>query len=419
MKKLNPIAIRKDFPIFNTKMAGKPLVYLDSAATTQKPLSVINALADFYKTSNANILRGVYPLAEEATRRYEEARTRVAKFINAPSTETVIFTRNATESINLVAHAWARKHLKKGDAILITDMEHHANFVPWYLLSKERGVTVKSAPLKGDQTLDVDAFKKLLTPEVKLVAVTAMSNVLGSFVPVKELAALAHKNNALILVDGAQSVPHEKTDVQELDCDFLAFSGHKMLGPTGVGVLWAKREVLETMDPFLGGGEMINTVSIAETTWAELPYKFEAGTSNFADAAAFTASIDYLENLGMDAVRAHEKELTAYALAELKKRPEIVLYGPQDAEKQGGAISFNHKIIHAHDVGTILGEEGVAIRVGHHCAQPLMKALKTPATARISLYIYNTKEDIQAFLKALDRVESVFGLGTSSLGAKK
>ncbi len=411
MSPIDPKKLRNDFPILSTKMAGKPLVYLDNAATTQKPKAVIQALTDFYNSKNANIHRGVYALAEAATDAYETARKDVAAFINADSARNVIFTRNTTESINLVAHSWARKHLKAGDEILVTAMEHHANFVPWYMLSKERGVKIVVAPLASDHTLDLEAFKKLLTPNVKLVAVTAMSNVLGTINPVEQISAWAHANRSLVLVDGAQSVPHMATDVQDLGCDFFAFSAHKMLGPTGVGVLWVRGEVLDTMDPFLGGGEMINTVSVEETTWAEAPLKFEAGTSNFADAAAFSAALAYLNKLGMGAIREHEKELTAYTLAELKKRQDIVLYGPQDAEKQGGAISFNHKIIHAHDVGTILGEEGVAIRVGHHCAQPLMKALKTPATARVSFYIYNTKEDADAFLKALDRVDAIFGLG--------
>lgn len=409
--KINPNILRKDFPILSTKMAGKPLVYLDNAATTQKPNAVIDALAAFYREKNANIHRGVYPLAEEATDAYENTRKKVAAFINAPAVESIVFTRNTTESINLVAYSWARKHLKAGDEILITEMEHHANFVPWYLLSKERGVKLKVSPMTPEHTLDLEAFTKNLTSKVKLVAVTAMSNVLGTINPVKELVKLAHQNKSLVLVDGAQSVPHLATDVQDLDADFFAFSAHKMLGPTGVGVLYIRPELQETMDPFLTGGEMIHTVSIEETTWAEPPLKFEAGTSNFADVAAFAIALDYLEKIGMKAIRQHEKELTAYTLTELKKRSDLILYGPQDAEKQGGAISFNHKVIHAHDVGTILGEEGVAIRVGHHCAQPLMKALKIPATARVSFYIYNTKEDADAFLKALDRVGSVFGLG--------
>lgn len=409
-RSFDPHVIRKDFPILSRKIAGKPLVYLDSAATTQKPASVIDAISNFYRTDNANIHRGVYALAEESTRLYEDARLRTARFINAPSDKTVIFTRNTTESINLVAHSWARKHLKAGDEILLTALEHHANFVPWYMLSKEKGVSIKSIPLNADTTVDLNAYKKMLTPKVKLVAATAMSNVLGTIVPVKEMAALAHEAGALFLVDGAQSVPHLKTDVVDLDCDFLAFSAHKMLGPTGVGVLWVKENILDRMDPFMGGGEMISVVSIENTTWAEAPLKFEAGTPNYADTAAFTASLDYLENIGMEAVRRHEKELVSYALEQLSKLSDITVYGTKDAEKQGGAVSFNHKIVHAHDVGTILADEGVAIRVGHHCAQPLMKTLGTSSTARASFYIYSMKEDVDALVSALAKVDEVFGL---------
>lgn len=412
----DPARIRQDFPLLSAPSNGrKPVVYLDSAATTQKPASVIDALANFYRDSNANIHRGVYPLAEKATAAYENTRERVARFINAPSAASIIFTRNTTESINLVAHSWARKHLKAGDEILITDMEHHANFVPWYLLSKEKGVKLVSAPLTPAFNVDMSAFKKLLTPKVKLVAVTAMSNVLGTITPMDEIIQLAHANKSLALVDGAQSVPHMPTDVKAMDCDFLAFSAHKMLGPTGVGVLYAKPALLDAMDPFLGGGEMISTVSIEETTWAEPPLKFEAGTSNYADTAAFSASLDYLEKLGMKAIRDHEKEITGYALEKLRKISDLTLYGPQDPEKQGGAISFNHKIVHAHDVGTILGEEGVAIRVGHHCAQPLMKALGTSSTARASFYVYSTKDDVDALIAALGRVNTVFGLSAAKV----
>ncbi len=406
-------SIRKDFPILSRKINGRPLVYLDSAATTQKPIAVIDALADFYRDTNANIHRGVYALAEESTAKYEEARTRVARFINAPRTESVIFTRNTTESINLVAHSWARKHLKAGDTVLLTALEHHANFVPWYMLSKEKGIKLKSVPLMPDTTIDMEAYKRLLTSDVKLVAVTAMSNVLGTITPAKRMAALAHENRALFLLDGAQSVPHLSTDVQDLDCDFLAFSAHKMLGPTGVGVLWVRDSILETMDPFMGGGEMISVVSAENTTWADAPLKFEAGTPNYADTAAFTAAIDYLEKIGMDAVRAHEKELTAYALGKLTALPDLTVYGPRDPEKQGGAISFNHNIVHAHDVGTILGDQGVAIRVGHHCAQPLMKVLGVSSTARASFYIYSTKQDVDALVESLGRVDEVFGLKES------
>ncbi len=407
--------IRKDFPILSRKINGKPLVYLDSAATTQKPNVVIDALANFYREHNANIHRGVYALAEESTEMYEVARRRTAKFINARSSDSVIFTRSTTEGINLVAHSWARKHLKAGDEIVLTELEHHANFVPWYILSKERGVKIKIAPIDSSTKIDLDAYKKMLTGKVKLVAATAMSNVLGTITPAKEMARLAHEVGALFLLDGAQSVPHMKTDVQDLGCDFLAFSAHKMLGPTGVGVLWVKPSVLDTMDPFMGGGEMIGVVSVENTTWAEAPMKFEAGTPNYADTAGFTPALDYLEKIGMDAIRAHEKKMVAYTLKRLAERDDLIVYGVSDPEKQGGAISFNHKVVHAHDVGTILGEASVCIRVGHHCAQPLMKALGTSSTARASFYIYSTEADVDALMTALDGVNSVFGLA----GAKK
>jgi len=416
MNTFDPKLIRKDFPIFERTINGKPIVYLDSAATTQKPEAVIEALASFYRRTNANIHRGVYALAEEATDLYEGTRARMARFIHSPTSHNIIFTRNTTESINLVAHSWGRKFLKKDDEILLTDLEHHANFVPWYLLSKDKqGMPRHSVPLTKDHRLDMDAFKKMLTPQVKLVAVTGMSNVLGTITPLKEIIRIAHANHSLVLVDGAQSVPHLQTDVVDLDCDFLAFSAHKMLGPTGVGVLWVRPEILEQMDPFLGGGEMISTVQMDDITWADLPYKFEAGTPNFADVAAFSKALDYLEKLGMDAIRSHEKGLVRYALKRLSELPDIVLYGPSDPELQGGAISFNHKIVHAHDVGTILSEQGVCIRVGHHCAQPLMKALGVSSTARASFYIYNTEEDVDALVKALGRVDQVFGL----TGAKR
>jgi cysteine desulfurase/selenocysteine lyase len=406
--KLDAAKIRKDFPIFSRTENGKPLIYLDSAASTQKPLVVIDAIANFYKRSNANIHRGVYPLAEEATQLFEDTRSKVAKFINAPSTRGVIFTRNTTEGINLVAQSWARKNLKSGDEILITDLEHHANVVPWYLVAKEKGLKIKSAPLTSDGQIDTVAFQKLLTPKVKLVAVSAMSNVLGTITPIIDLVKWAKANKSLTVVDGAQSTPHVATDVQAIGSDFFAFSAHKMLGPTGVGVLWGREELLEEMDPYQGGGEMISVVTLENITWADIPHKFEAGTPNFADVAAFSAALDYLSALGMDAVRSHEKELVTYALKRLNDLPDITVFGPKNAEKQGGAISFNHKVIHAHDVGTILGEEGVAIRVGHHCAQPLMKVLGVPSTSRASFYIYNTPSDIDALVEALEKVNEVF-----------
>lgn len=402
--------IKNDFPILSKTMNGKALVYLDSAATTQKPSSVIEAIANFYRTSNANIHRGVYTLSEEATEQYEQTRKKTAAFIHAKSVREVIFTRNTTESINLVAYSWARKFLKKGDHIILSEMEHHANFVPWAMLSKERGIQIKIVPLLNKAGFDIEQYRKLLGPQVKLVAITAMSNVLGTILPLREIIDLAHSQGALVLIDGAQSAPHMPTDVQSLDCDFFCFSAHKMLGPTGVGVLWARESLLEKMDPFMGGGEMINTVSLDNTTWADLPLKFEAGTSNFADVAAFSTSLDYLTTLGMDNIRAHEIELIQYALNRLGSRDDLIIYGPCDAQTQGGAISFNHKRIHAHDVGTILSDQGIAIRVGHHCAQPLMKALNISSTARASFYVYTTKDDIDALVVALDQVNRVFDL---------
>ncbi len=410
MKTFDPLIIKKDFPILSRTFRDRPLVYLDSTATTQKPNSVIDALSNFYRESNANIHRGVYDLAEEATNLYEAARTRTAQFIDAAEATEIVFTRNTTESINLVAYGWARKYLKAGDEILISQLEHHANFVPWFVLQKELGVKLVIAPIDKKFNVDLAAFKQLLTPRTKLVAVTAMSNVLGTITPLAEIISLARKAGATVLVDAAQSAPHFKTDVQELGCDFLVFSAHKMLGPTGVGVLWAKREILEDMNPFMTGGEMISIVSPEKVTWADLPHRFEAGTPNIADVAAFPAALDYLDRLGMDAIRAHEKELLAYALEKLAAVPDLTLYGPLDPEQQGGVISFNHKIVHAHDVGTIVGEEAVAIRVGHHCAQPLMKALGVSSTARASFYIYNTKADVDALVHALARVGQVFGL---------
>jgi len=419
MSALNVEKIRKDFPILNRKINGKPLVYLDSAATTQKPEAVITALANFYRTHNANIHRGVYALAEESTSLYEATRGKVARFLNAPGENNIVFTRNTTESINLIAHAWARKFLFAGDEILLTVLEHHSNFVPWYLLAKEKGVKIKVAPINENHELDMEAFARLLTPQVKLVAITAVSNALGTIVPLPKIIEWAHANGSLVAVDGAQSAPHMPVDLKELGCDFFSFSAHKMLGPTGVGVLWAKEEILAKMNPFLGGGEMINTVSEEETTWADLPHKFEAGTPNFADVAAFGAGLDYLSALGMDNVRRHEKEIVAYALKRLGQNPELIVYGPADPEKRGGVISFNHRIIHPHDVGTILDAEGVSIRAGHHCAQPLMKTLGVAATARASFYIYNTLAEVDALASALSRVDEVFGFKKAAqLGQK-
>jgi cysteine desulfurase / selenocysteine lyase len=407
-------AIRRDFPILQRTVHGKPLVYLDNAATTQKPVAVIDALVEYYEHYNANIHRGLHALAEEATARYEETRGKVAGFINAPETEEVIFTRNATESINLVAHAWGRKYLRPGDEIVLKVMEHHSNLVPWQLLAKGAGAVLRFVDIDEEGRLLGGDWERLIGAKTKLIAVTQMSNVLGTINPVKEIAALAHQWGALVLVDGAQSVPHLPVDVQELDCDFLAFSGHKMLGPTGVGVLYARRSVLEDMDPFLGGGEMISKVTLEESTWNELPWKYEAGTPNIADVVAFGAAIDYLRGLGMESVRAHEIDLAGYALDVLGRIPEIVLYGPRDAASRGSVIAFNLADLHPHDVGTVLDSYGIAIRAGHHCAQPLMTRLGVVATGRASFYIYNRRQEIDALAEGIREVLRFFGRAAHS-----
>jgi len=407
-------AVRGDFPILQRTVHGKPLVYLDNAATTQKPVAVIDALVEYYERYNANIHRGLHTLAEEATARYEETRSKVAGFINAPATEEVIFTRNTTESINLVAHAWGRKYLRPGDEIVLTVMEHHSNLVPWQLLAKAVGAVLRFVDINEEGRLLWGDWERLIGAKTKLVAVTHMSNVLGTINPVKEIAALAHQRGALVLVDGAQSVPHLPVDVQELDCDFLAFSSHKMLGPTGVGVLYARRSVLEGMDPFLGGGEMISKVTLEESTWNELPWKYEAGTPNIADVVAFGAAIDYLRGLDMESVRAHEVDLAGYALDVLGRIPELVIYGPRDAASRGGVIAFNLGDLHPHDVGTVLDSYGIAIRAGHHCAQPLMKRLGVVATARASFYVYNRREEINALAEGIREVARFFGRAAHS-----
>ena len=406
----DPKKIRNDFPVLNRKVRGKLLVYLDNAATTQKPISVIETEARYYEQFNSNIHRGIHTLSEESTQQYEEARKKVAQFIGAPEPETIIFTRNATESINLVAYSWGRKNLKAGDEILLSAVEHHSNLVPWQLAAQATGAKLKFIPLTAQGEPDLAAVdrEKLLNSKTKLVAVTAMSNVLGTIMPVVDIAKRAHAVGAKVLVDGAQSVPHLVTRVAELQCDFLAFSAHKMLGPTGVGVLYGRRELLEAMDPFLGGGDMILEVYRDHSNWNELPWKFEAGTPNVAGVIAFGAAIDYLNKLGMENIRQHEKDLTAYALEQLKKDPQIHFYGPMDPERRGGVISFNYGTIHPHDIGTLLDQEGVAIRAGHHCCQPYMRDQGISGTARASFYIYNTKDDVDALVKALRKAATVF-----------
>ncbi len=412
MSVLDVQRIRRDFPILDRKVHDKPLVYLDNAATTQKPRQVIEALVNYYSRYNANIHRGLHALAEEATAAYEAAREHTARFIGAPAAKEIVFTRNATEAINLVAHAWGRKHLTPGDRILLTEMEHHSNLVPWQLAARATGAELAFIPVTNDGHLEMTQLETLLTPRTKLVAVTLMSNVLGTINPVARIADAAHRQQALILVDGAQGVPHLPVDVRALGCDFLVFSAHKMLGPTGVGVLWAREELLEAMDPFLGGGEMISDVQLTSSTWNEVPWKFEAGTPNIADVIAFDEALRYLERIGMARVRAHEIELTAYALTRLATIDGLTLYGPRGTEDRGAAISFNLHGLHPHDVGTVLDAEGVAVRAGHHCAKPLMRRLKVSATTRASFYLYNTKEEVDRLVTAIQAVKAFFNKAT-------
>lgn len=402
--------LRLDFPILSRKIHGKPLVYLDNAATTQKPMSVIMAMTAYYERTNANVHRGVHTLSQEATSLMEQSRDKVAAFIGAPDPATVIFTRNATESINLVAYAWARKNLKPGDEILLTEMEHHSNLIPWQMAAQATGAVLRFIPVTGwDGYLDLSRIDDLLTSRTKLLAVTHMSNVLGTINPVSDLARRARAVGAKVLVDGAQSAPHLAIDVKTLGADFFAFSAHKMLGPTGLGVLWAPRALLESMDPFLGGGDMISQVWPDRATWNELPYKFEAGTPNITGAIAFGAAIDYLGQIGMDNIRAHEKDITSYALTALKSRfPKIVLHGPADLAHRGGVVSFDLPGVHPHDIGTILDREGVAVRAGHHCCQVLMKKFGVSGTARASFYLYNTRDEVDALVASLGQVERLF-----------
>ncbi len=404
-------AVRADFPVLSRQINGKPIVFLDSAASSQKPQQVIDAISNYYRTSHANVHRGIYRLSEEATDAYESARGRVARFINAPSHKEVIFTRNATESINLVAQTWGRANLHAGDEILLTEMEHHANLVPWQLIAQEKDAKLRFIPLGEDGQLDLSGLDRLLTDRTKLVAFTQASNVLGTLTPVRSIVEAAHAVGATTVVDGAQGAPHMPVDVQALDCDFYAFSSHKMCGPTGVGVLWGRRELLESMPPFLGGGEMIRRVTLERSEWNSIPHKFEAGTPAIAEAIGLGAAVDYLSHLGMEAVRAHEKELTAYALERLSEVPGLRVFGPQNLEVRGGVTAFTLNDLHPHDIATIVDSEGIAVRAGHHCAMPLHKILGVSATTRASYYIYNEPEDIDRLIEALYKVKHVFSRG--------
>jgi cysteine desulfurase/selenocysteine lyase len=401
--------IREDFPVFKRETKpGIPLFYLDSTATSQKPLVVIEAMNEYYHRSNANIHRGIHTLAEEATAMYESAREKVAKFINAPSSKQVIFTRNTTESINLVAYTWARANLQGGDLVILTEMEHHSNLVPWQILRAERGIRLEFMPVSEDGLLDLTSLTTLLDQSPKLLSFAHMSNVLGTINPAKEMIAKAHAAGAITLVDGAQSVPHFATDVQDLDVDFLAFSAHKMVGPTGIGVLYGKQNLLEEMPPFLGGGDMIKAVHLREFTPNSLPHKFEAGTPAIAEAVGFGAAVDYLTSIGMDAIAAHEYEITEYALERLEEIPGVQVFGP-DVQNKGGVVAFTFDGVHPHDVSQILDGVGVAVRAGHHCAQPLHEKFGIPATTRASFYLYNLKEEVDKLVEGMYKVKEIFG----------
>lgn len=412
IKELDINAIRNDFPILKIKMNGKPLIYLDNAATSQKPVQVIAALDDYYKTYNANIHRGLYKIAEKATEEYINSKVKVAKFINAGSMRQIIYTRNTTESINLVALSWGNANIKKGDHILISEMEHHSNIVPWMLLAKRKGAVLDYISLdKSNSGLDMQSFEKMLAKRPKIVAVTHVSNVLGTINDIDTIVKASHKSGAVVLVDAAQSVPHMGIDVKRMDCDFLAFSAHKMLGPTGIGVLYGKEELLDSMEPMLSGGDMIKTVQYDSYTWNALPWKFEAGTANIADGIAFGSAIDYLNAVGISNIRNHEKKLTKYGLDRLNEMKGITVYGhdAKHIDKRGGVIAFDLKGVHPHDVAQIFDTDGIAIRAGHHCAMPLVtEKLKLPALSRLSFYIYNKESDVDAAINALHKVRKIF-----------
>ncbi len=406
---LDVARIKADFPVLGRQVYGRRLVFLDSAASSQRPRAVLEAMDQYYETTHANVHRGVYAIAEEATRRYEEARAKVARFIGAGSASEVVFTKNVTEAINLVAQTWGRRHLGPGDAVLLTEMEHHANLVPWLMLAEERGLELRYLPVGEDYLLDLSDLERLLDG-VKLVGITLVSNVLGTINPVAQVAEAAHGAGALVLGDGAQYTPHITTRVRELGCDFFGFTGHKMLGPTGIGCLWARRELLEEMPPFLGGGEMISDVRLDGFSTNEVPWKFEAGTPPIAEAVGLGAAIDYLSAIGLDAVRAHEVALTSYALRSLADRhgDDLRIFGPADVALRGGVLSLAYKDVHAHDLSQVLDQSGVCVRAGHHCAKPLMRRLGVPATARASFYLYNDEADVDALGEALAEAGKLF-----------
>lgn len=412
MTRINPEIIKKDFPIFNQDIHGRKLVYLDNGATTQKPLQVIEAMAGYNKIAHGNPHRGAHKLSVEATKAYNSSKETVRKFINAKSTEEIIFTRNTTESLNLIAYSYGREFINEGDEILLAISEHHSNILPWQRLAKERKAILKYMYLNAEGRIPLDEIKNKISEKTKLVSVGHMSNVLGTIHPVEEIIHHAHRVGAVVVVDGAQSAPHMKVDVQEMDADFFVFSGHKMLGPMGIGVLYGKKEILEKMSPFLLGGDMIEYVYEQEATFAPLPYRLEAGTQNVEGAVGIKAAMEYLEKIGLDKIEEHEKELTQYALDRMLSLPYIDIIGPKDLEMRGGLISFTIDGIHPHDIATILDSYGVAIRAGHHCAQPLMRFLDLHATSRISFYLYNTKDDVDQFIEGVKNVRKWFGYGS-------
>ena len=400
--------IRAQFPILEREVHGRPLVYLDNAATTQKPQSVIDALSHYYSTMNANIHRGLHTLAEEATAAYEGVRQQVADFIGAASHREIVFTRNTTESLNLLAYTLGAR-LRPGDEIVLSAAEHHSNLVPWQLLAQRSGAVLRFIELNEDQQIDVDTARAAINANTRIVSVVHISNVLGSITPIAEISEMARAVGATMIVDAAQSAPHVPVDVNELGADFIAFSAHKMLGPTGVGVLWGRRELLADLDPFLGGGEMISVVTREESSWAALPHKFEAGTPNIADVIAFGAALDFLNDVGMDTIAEHDAEITSYAVERLSRLEGLDIYGPANPDERSAVIAFNYRDIHSHDVATILDRSGIAVRAGHHCAQPLMRTLEVPATARASFYLYNQRSEVDALVDGLLEAGEIFG----------
>jgi cysteine desulfurase / selenocysteine lyase len=414
VRPLDPVATRADFPIFERDFNGRSLAYLDSAATSLKPRVVVDAVTDYLARYSANVHRGIYQIGEESTAAYERARVTIARFINAPDAHEVVMVRNATEAINLVAHSWGRSHIGRADTIVLTEQEHHSNLVPWQMLTQERDADLEFVPFDEEGVLNLDTFDVLLRTRPKLVAFPQVSNGLGTINPAREMVRRAHEAGALVLIDGAQAVPHEPVDVQELDCDFYVFSGHKALGPPGSGALWARRELLAEMPPFMGGGEMIRDVHLRRSTFNDVPYKFEAGTPDIAAAIGLGAALDYLSGIGMERVRAHEKELTDYALEVLPRAVEgLRMYGPHSSSQRGGIITFNLEGVHPHDVATLLDREAVAIRAGHHCTQPLHERLGEAATARASFSVYSDRDDIDRLADGLANVTRIFARGAN------